>query len=81
MITVSVTPLFLSCSLPFLSLSRVPRLQFEYTAPTPGFDHSRVKGPVAKLIRLKDPAAATALEVAAGGRVRNGNKKHHSDFS
>ena len=50
--------------------SRVPRLQFEYTAPTPGFDHSRVKGPVAKLIRLKDPATATALEVAAGGRVR-----------
>ncbi len=28
-------------------------------------------GPVAKLIQVKDIHAATALEVAAGGRVRN----------
>lgn len=37
--------------------------------PERGWDHSRVKGVVAKLVRVKDPAAATALEVAAGGRL------------
>lgn len=28
-----------------------------------------MKGVVAKLVRVNDPAAATALEVAAGGRL------------
>lgn len=37
--------------------------------PERGWDHSRVKGVVAKLVRVKDPATATALEVAAGGRL------------
>lgn len=54
----------------FIFTSRFPHLQFEYTAPSPEFDHSRVKGPVAKLISLKDSTAATALEVAAGAKVR-----------
>lgn len=37
--------------------------------PERGWDHSRVKGVVAKLVRVKDPSTATALEVAAGGRL------------
>jgi hypothetical protein len=37
--------------------------------PERGWDHNRVKGVVAKLVRVKDPAVATALEVAAGGRL------------
>lgn len=37
--------------------------------PERGWDHNRVKGVVAKLVRVKDPTAATALEVAAGGRL------------
>jgi structural maintenance of chromosome 2 len=37
--------------------------------PERNWDHSRVKGVVAKLVRVKDPATATALEVAAGGRL------------
>lgn len=48
---------------------RCPRLQFEYTNPCVGFDRSNVKGPVAKLIKLKDTSTATALEVTAGGKV------------
>ena len=51
---------------------RFPQLQFEYSNPTPGFDCRKVKGPVAKLVRLKDPSTATALEVTAGGKVRRG---------
>jgi chromosome segregation ATPase len=37
--------------------------------PERGWDASRVKGVVAKLVRVKDPATATALEVTAGGRL------------
>jgi len=37
--------------------------------PERGWDRSRVKGPVAKLVHVKEPSAATALEVAAGGRL------------
>lgn len=51
--------------------SRFPQLQFEYQDPVPGFNRERVKGPVAKLIRVKDMSAATALEVAAGGKLYN----------
>ena len=48
---------------------RFPQVQFEYQDPTPRFDHSKVKGPVAKLIRVKDIGTATALEVTAGSKV------------
>ncbi|WIA36580.1 hypothetical protein OEZ86_007870 [Tetradesmus obliquus] len=44
-------------------------LDFTYRDPERGWDRSKVKGVVAKLVRVKDPAAATALEVAAGGRL------------
>lgn len=47
--------------------------------PERGWDHSRVKGVVAKLVRVKDPAAATALEVAAGGRLYQVGEPGESD--
>lgn len=37
--------------------------------PERGFDRSRVKGLVAKLINLKDPSTATAIEVVAGSKL------------
>lgn len=45
------------------------RLNFEFRDPERGFDRSRVKGMVAKLVRIQDKAHATALEVAAGGKL------------
>ena len=49
--------------------ARFPQLQFDYRDPERNFDRSRVKGLVAKLIKVKDASTATALEVAAGGKV------------
>ena len=37
--------------------------------PEKNFDHSRVKGLVAKLVTLKDPATSTAVEVVAGSKL------------
>ena len=45
------------------------RLKFEFRDPVRGFDRSRVKGLVAKLVHVKDKIHATALEVAAGGKL------------
>ena len=45
------------------------RLQFSYSDPERGFDRSKVKGIVAKLVEVKEPEAASALEVVAGGRL------------
>ena len=45
------------------------RLAFEYRDPEKGFDRSRVKGMVARLVRVSNPAAATALEIAAGSKL------------
>ena len=50
-------------------LYRFPGVQFHYHTPRQGFDHSRVNGVVAKLIDMKDPKYATALEITAGGKV------------
>ena len=50
-------------------LHRFPQVQFEYQDPRPNFERSKVKGPVAKLIRVKDMSTATALEVTAGSKV------------
>ena len=44
-------------------------MDFQYRDPERGFDRNSVKGVVAKLVRVKDPADATALEVAAGGKL------------
>ena len=52
-------------------LCRFPQLQFEYHDPEKNFDRSKVHGLVAKLIHVKDIKTATALEVAAGGKLYN----------
>lgn len=44
-------------------------LNFQYRDPEPNFQRSRVKGVIARLIQVKDMATATALEVAAGGKM------------
>ncbi|CAO2167414.1 unnamed protein product [Urochloa humidicola] len=49
----------------------VARVHFSYQDPEMNFDRSKVKGVVARLIRIKDSSTATALEVAAGGRLFN----------
>ena len=51
-------------------VTRFPQLQFDYTAPDRNFDHKKVRGPVAKLVNVKDVSTATALEVVAGGKVK-----------
>ena len=45
------------------------RLAFKYSDPVRGFDRSKVKGLVAKLIKVKQAEHATALEVVAGGKL------------
>eukprot|EP00798_Chlamydomonas_sp_ICE-L_P014593 gene14593-20643_t len=42
---------------------------FRFSDPRPGFDRSKVKGVVAKLVQVKDLKTSTALEVAAGGKL------------
>ena len=49
--------------------SSLAGLDFRYRHPGGDFQDSSVRGPIARLVRLKDPLAATALEVAAGGRL------------
>lgn len=44
-------------------------MDFRYSDPERGFDRARVKGVVAKLTRVADPTASTALEVVAGGKL------------
>ena len=45
------------------------RLRFDFASPSKNFDRSAVKGVVANLLTVKDSTAATALEVAAGGKL------------
>jgi len=52
-----------------LSAALERRLSFEYTDPVRGFDRSKVKGLVAKLIHVSKEDYATALEVVAGGKL------------
>eukprot|EP00808_Paulinella_micropora_P020662 g57751.t1 len=49
--------------------ARLTILSFNYADPTPAFDRRKVKGLVARLVTVKESKAATALEVAAGGRL------------
>lgn len=53
--------------------SRLGNFDFTYTSPSPSFDHSKVKGLVAKLIDLPESSTvySTALEVSAGGKLYN----------
>lgn len=46
-------------------------VSFNYRNPGHGFDDRKVHGMVCKLIRVNDRDAATALEVAAGGKLYN----------
>ncbi|KAI5007110.1 hypothetical protein ZWY2020_047058 [Hordeum vulgare] len=46
-------------------------VNFSYQDPVKNFDRSKVKGVVAQLVKIKDSSTATALEVAAGGRLYN----------
>lgn len=52
---------------------KLGQLEFDYSDPSPNFDRSKVKGLVASLVTLdaSSHAAATALEVCAGGRLYN----------
>lgn len=52
-----------------LSKTLEKRLAFNYTDPVRGFDRSKVKGLVAKLINVNTNEHATALEVVAGGKL------------
>lgn len=45
------------------------QLRFAYKDPEPGFDRSRVKGLVAKLVRVRDSQNSTALEITAGAKL------------
>ena len=58
------------CIIYFCPNLRFPGLQFQYKDPEKNFDRSKVHGLVAKLVKVKDPQNATALEVAAGGKAR-----------
>ncbi|KAK6794268.1 hypothetical protein RDI58_007721 [Solanum bulbocastanum] len=51
--------------------SRLSNIDFTYSDPVKNFNRSKVKGVVAKLIKVKDSSAMTALEVAAGGKLFN----------
>lgn len=51
--------------------SQLGNVDFTYSDPVKNFDRSRVKGVVAKLIKVKDSSTMTALEVAAGGKLFN----------
>lgn len=52
-----------------LSAQLEGRLAFKYSDPVRGFDRSKVKGLVARLIDVKLPKYSTALEVVAGGKL------------
>lgn len=50
---------------------RYPYTNFEYRINNPNFDHSKVKGLVCNLFRVKESKFATALEKTAGGKLFN----------
>ncbi|KAI3815898.1 hypothetical protein L1987_15581 [Smallanthus sonchifolius] len=51
--------------------SRLGNIEFSYRDPVKNFDRSKVKGVVAKLIKVKNRSTMTALEVCAGGKLYN----------
>ena len=50
----------------YLFFYRFPGVLFHYQTPSKRIDPSGVNGVVAKLIDMKDPKYATALEITAG---------------
>nr|CAD7198716.1 unnamed protein product [Timema douglasi] len=53
------------------SKSRNPHLNFVYRDPENNFNRASVKGLVCRLVKVKQPHTARALEVAAGGKLYN----------
>ncbi|KAG5513037.1 hypothetical protein RHGRI_038544 [Rhododendron griersonianum] len=51
--------------------AQLANVDFTYRDPVKNFDRSKVKGVVAKLIKVKDSSTLTALEVAAGEKMFN----------
>ncbi|KAK0585836.1 hypothetical protein LWI29_034669 [Acer saccharum] len=51
--------------------AQLANVQFTYRDPMKNFDRSKVKGVVAKLIKVKNSSTMTALEVTAGGKLFN----------
>ncbi|KAK1271748.1 Structural maintenance of chromosomes protein 2-2 [Acorus gramineus] len=51
--------------------AQLANVEFNYRDPVKSFDRAKVKGVVAKLIKVKDRSNAIALEVAAGGKLYN----------
>ncbi|XP_031392590.1 structural maintenance of chromosomes protein 2-1-like [Punica granatum] len=51
--------------------AQLSNVQFTYRDPVKNFDRSKVKGVVARLIKVKDSQTMIALEVAAGGKLFN----------
>ncbi|XP_057988646.1 structural maintenance of chromosomes protein 2-1 isoform X2 [Hevea brasiliensis] len=51
--------------------AQLSNVQFTYRDPVKNFDRSKVKGVVAKLIKVKDSSTMTGLEVTAGGKLFN----------
>ena len=64
-----LSPKSLSLNLSVFTTFRFPHLQFDYRDPEKNFDRRKVSGLVCKLIKVRDVKNATALEVAAGGKV------------
>jgi structural maintenance of chromosome 2 len=52
-----------------LTASLEARLSFEFRDPEKGFDRSKVKGLVARLVQVNKSEAATALEISAGSKL------------
>lgn len=52
-----------------LSASMDARLSFVFKDPEAGFDRAKVKGLVARLVRVSSSKAATALEITAGAKL------------
>lgn len=46
-------------------LAQLSNVQFTYRDPVKNFDRSKVKGVVARLIKVKDSSTMTALEVSS----------------
>ncbi|KAF3508686.1 hypothetical protein F2Q69_00007803 [Brassica cretica] len=51
--------------------AQLANVQFTYRDPVKNFDRSKVKGVVAKLIKVNDRSSMIALEVTAGGKLFN----------
>ncbi|KAF5457688.1 hypothetical protein F2P56_021772 [Juglans regia] len=51
--------------------AQLANFDFSYRDPVKNFDRSKVKGVIAKLIKVKDSSTMTALEVTAGGKLFN----------